>query len=315
MNRTLPVLLAVSFCCWLSLTSLATAAGPGSHAAHLVAVRAQPGGDELVVGTGSDLRRVYKVPATRGERFQGQRELSDTAVSADGREALVSQLGAVPYHALVLVDLASGRSHLLQIHHRYGEHPAFLADGRIVFSSLDVRKPAGSNIAHDHPGGTYLLDPRTGSMERLFARPEIAASPDGRWFLAKGSEPRRLVLLDRAGRVVRRIAPLASRGTYLKEAAFSPDGERILLTERSNATDDGVLYVEGTEGTERRRLTHGLGSVSGASFSSDGRRVIYTLAGEGGGAGELRSLSLRRPGLSHRENRETAFEFPVLLPR
>lgn len=314
MNRTLPKLLALTFCCWLSLVGLATAAGPGADAARLVAVRARPGGDELVVGTRSHLRRLYKVPATRGERFPGQRTLSDTAVSADGREALVSQVGAVPYHALVVVDLASGRARLLQIHHRYGEHPAFLAGGKIVFSSPDVRKPPGSNIAHDHPGGTYLLDPRTGSMERLFARPEIAASPDGRWFLAKGSGPRGLVLLDRAGRVVRRLAPRASRGSYLEEAAFSPQGERILLTERSSATDDGTLYLASGDGTARRRLTHGLGSVSGASFSPDGRRVIYTLAGEGGGAGEIRSASVRRPAVSHRESRETAFEFPVLLP-
>jgi dipeptidyl aminopeptidase/acylaminoacyl peptidase len=312
MNRRLVRLLILAIGCWATLSGSAGAAHiPAGN--RLLAVRPQPGGAELVLETGERSRRLYKIPATRFQVYPGQRQLSDTAVSADGRRALVFQVGARPYHALIEVNLESGRSHPVGTRNRYGEHPAFLRDADIVFSSPAVRKPPGSNIAHDHPGGTYLLDPRKGTQRLLFARQEIAVSPGGRRFLARDPGGRDLLLLNRSGHILRRVLPRRSHGTYLSEAAFSPDGREIVFVERSDPTADGVLYASSADGTHARRLTLGLGSASDPSFSPDGRTVVYVKAGEGDGSGEVWALPLRRPAAARRLTRESGFEFPALL--
>lgn len=314
MNGRLIRLLVVALGCWIFLSGSAGAAR-GSGGDRLVAVRPEPGGAELVLGTAAGFRRLHKVPATRFQAYPGQRELSDVAVSADGRRALALQVGARPYHELIEVNLRDGRSHPVSTRNRYGEHPAFLTDGDIVFSSPAVRKPPGSNIARDHPGGTYLVDPRKGTQRRLFGRQEIAVSPDGDRFLAGAAAGRDLLLLNRRGHVLRRFRPRRSHGTYLDEAAFSPDGRGIVFAERRSRNDDGVLYTAAVDGSRGRRLTSGPGSASDPSFSPDGRRVYYIHSGEGSGPGEVWTLPPRRPAAARRVTRESDFEFPVAIPR
>ncbi len=60
---------------------------------------------------------------------------------------------------------------------------------------------------------------------------------------------------------------------YDAEAAYSPDGKRIVFTSRR--AGDLEIYVMDADGGHQRRLTYGNGYDGGPFFSPDGRTILY----------------------------------------
>ncbi|MEA2423166.1 MAG: hypothetical protein QOF55_2265 [Thermoleophilaceae bacterium] len=122
------------------------------------------------------------------------------------------------------------------------------AGSRVRLLDVDTRRPAWTSPP---------LPPRPRTL---------SWSGDGqRLLVATG---RALVLLDGAGRVVRRIA---ARGrATLAAAAFAPAGRRIAVVRRRGGASELALI----EGGRERLLFAGAGQLGGVTWSPDGRWLL-----------------------------------------
>lgn len=277
----------------------------------VVAIIPSSGGDELGFLTGQGrFRKLYRVPDAH--RPNDPYSLSSPAFSCDGRQIAITQTGTSPWNALVVVKASSGVARLVNTRHRYGEHPTFLANGRIVFSSPNIHRVPGSNINTGHPGGTFIINPSGAHMRRLFGRQELAASSDGRWFIASIRDT--LVLLNAQGQVVRRLTgPAPSRSEYVGPH-FSLDGEWIVYEQRS-PSDHGTLYLVRRDGTHRRQLAFGSESASDPTFSPDGRWVAFTRTRGSGPGGNLYAVSIADPHKVRKLGLSGGYRYPAWAPR
>jgi TolB protein len=215
----------------------------------------------------------------------------------------------------VVVDAHSGKGRVVATQHRYGEHPVFLDNGSIVFSSPNIHRVPGSNVNKSYPGGTFIVNSSGAHMRRLFGRQELAASPDGRWFIAGESRggTKTLVLLNAKGKVVRRLAgPGPSHSEYLNPH-FSPNGKSIVYEQRS-ASDRGTLYLVQRNGSRRRRLTFGSESASEPSFSPDGHWIVFTRTTGSGPGGNVYALSVSNPNSVRKLGLSDGYRYPAWGP-
>lgn len=128
-------------------------------------------------------------------------------------------------------------------------------------------------------------------------RPALAASADGRWFLATDGRANfhPLFLLDRHGRQVRRLTDEPAY-RYLN-CTFLADGRWVAYEreiERPGQSQHRAdIFIVGRDGTHRRRLTFG-GNSADPVFSPDGRWLAFTRFNNGFG-GNLLVIPLGHP--------------------
>jgi Tol biopolymer transport system component len=284
----------------------------------IAVIRRQSGGDELGLLKGGGFTRIYKVPYTKRIDFHEQFRLSDPSFSCDGKEIVVAQVGGVPWEALVVVDVANRRSHVVPTAHHRPIHPTYLADGQIAFDGPTIHHPPDSSFIVSRRGGTFVVDPNGSHLRRLFARQEITASRDGRWFVAYASaraEAHELFLLNARGKIVRPLAPPLRGQRYYVNPRFSANAKRIVFQERDSLPKDhSLLFEVRRDGSGLRRLTRGPESASEPSFSPDGRHILFTKSSSGIG-GQPWSRSLEAPQRERRLALRTGYEFPIWGPR
>lgn len=219
--------------------------------------------------------------------------ISDLSFSDSGNQLAFTEAGGNPDRAVIVLDLASQRVKAVPTDRLTGESPSFLRDGRIVFS--------GGREGANRQGGTYSVRPDGSGLHRLFGRRELATDAAGDSFVAtdpKGSS-RSLFLLDRKGRVERRIAGPTPPHVEDLDPTLSPDGRLVVYTEEHflGAKVHGILYAVRRDGTHRRRLTFGPESATEASFSPDGSHIVFTVSPtmSGGGLFVLPLVRLTKP--------------------
>lgn len=156
-------------------------------------------------------------------------------------------------------------------------HPSFSPDGgQIVYSSMGARSGQWELWVVEVATGSKRMigeglfpvwSPEKGSNKIAFQRPrQRGARQYSLWTLELvGGEPRRLTEVVSASDAAA-VAP-----------AWSPDGKSLAYATMS---DDGAgavrydVWVVGADGTNRRRLTDGVGIALSPTFGADGR-VYY----------------------------------------
>jgi Tol biopolymer transport system component len=168
---------------------------------------------------------------------------------------------------------------------------------RLTFDPAADRSPTwspdGRHIAFVRDGAIFLIAPLGGAERKLadVEANEIAWTRDGKSLVVSvGSLNRRLVRLSAGtGQKEQLILPPlqedldSSIGDILP--AVSPD-DRWLAFVRQPGTFSADIYVAPLASGEPRRLTQGVGLVSGVTWTADGREVIYASGssrGLGGG--------------------------------
>ena len=139
-------------------------------------------------------------------------------------------------------------------------------------STAPAWSPDGRRIAFTVPGELWVVG-ADGRGTRLLARgasSETGAvwSPDGRWlaYAGKSAERSGLFLVSSSGGRARLLSPLG------EEARWSPDGRTIALVRMGTPHEAGIFLV-GSDGRERRRLTRGLDTAP--VWSPDGRQIAF----------------------------------------
>lgn len=226
--------------------------------------------------------------------------------SRSGRELAFTEAGGSPSRALVVLDLSSSEAKAVPTARLTGEAPTFLRDGSIVFS--------GGREGPRREGGTYIVRPDGSGLRRLFGRRELTSDAAGRSFVAtdpRGSS-RSLFLLDRKGRVVRRIAGPTPPHVEDLDPVMSPNGKLIVYTEEHflGTKVHGTLCVVRSDGTHRRRLTFGPESATDAAFSPDGTHIVFTRSASMAG-GNLFILPLAQPTKPRRIGLSSGYQSPA----
>jgi dipeptidyl aminopeptidase/acylaminoacyl peptidase len=116
----------------------------------------------------------------------------------------------------------------------------------------------------------------------LMQRPgALAASPDGRWFVAAVAEPSYddeqkrsdlwIMAADGASPPRRLTSGKGSEG----DPAFSPDSTRLAFTAKREGDDTSQVYVLELAGGEAQRITNWPGGAKSPRFSPDGRSILF----------------------------------------
>jgi dipeptidyl aminopeptidase/acylaminoacyl peptidase len=132
---------------------------------------------------------------------------------------------------------------------------------------------AGQNVlAVAAPGGRVrALD--VDAQQTMWTGPRVPgriqtmswSNDSGRLLVATA---RALVVLDRVGRVARRVA--TPPGTVITGAAFAPNGDGIAVVRRRGTVSELALV----EGRHERLLFAGAGQLGGVTWSPDGRWLL-----------------------------------------
>lgn len=244
--------------------------------------------------------------------YRGVREnsISNLSFSCDGKKIAFTEAGGTPSRALRVLNLSTGEAPFVPTQRLTGGAPAFLPNGRILFS--------GGRVNPNREGGTFTVRPDGTGLHRLFGREQIAASPDGRWFVAtdRRGHLRVLYLLNAKGKRVDTLTPPASPETEYLNPSFSPNGKLIAYEERHfGLPSHDILYVVGRDGTHRRRLTFGPESASEPAFSPDGRWLAFTRTKSEGPAGNVFAMLLKDPNKVHKFGLSYGYQYPAWGPR
>jgi len=288
------------------LTSMhATAAGtcPGRNGK--VAVVDYPGKSNAIVTFKPNhrVRTLFKgVPGN---------SISHLSFSCNGKKIAFTEAGGTPSRALRVLNLSTGEAPFVPTQRLTGEAPAFLRNGRILFS--------GSRVDPNREGGTFTVRPDGTGLHRLFGREQLASSSDGRWFVAtnRRGHLRMLYLLNARGKRVRALTPRAPASTEYANPSFSPNGKLIAFEKRRflGTTIHDVLYIERRDGTYRRRLTFGPESASEPAFSPDGHWLVFTRTEASGPAGNVFAMWLKEPSKVRKFGLSYGYQYPAWGPR
>ena len=85
--------------------------------------------------------------------------------------------------------------------------------------------------------------------------------------------PSELVWVDRSGRVVHTLAA----ATRYDSPTLSPDGTRVLVTQRSSANDNEMWLMDATDGSSSSRLTFTRGVARFGIWGPNGSDVVFSM--------------------------------------
>jgi len=186
------------------------------------------------------------------------------AWSPDTRSiAFTSYMGGYPY----LYRLFAFEKRPIQLLAGYSginSSPAWSPDGKAV--ALTLSKDGNSEI--------YLLTVATGALRRLTSNAAIDTepswSPTGREmaFVSDRAGPAHVFVMDAEGANVRRL----TQAGFNTQPRWSPKGDGIAFTSRQGNHD---IWAVNPDGSNLRRLTAGPGSNESASWSPDGRHLVF----------------------------------------
>ena len=149
--------------------------------------------------------------------------------------------------------------------------PAWSPDGRVV--AMTLSKDGNPEI--------YLLTVATGAFRRLTTNVSIDTeptwSPTGRdlAFVSDRSGAAHVYVMDIDGANLRRL----TSGGFNTQPRWSPKGDTIVFTSRFGSHD---LWAVSPDGSNLRRLTAGPGDNESASWSPNGRHLIFQSNRQGG---------------------------------
>ncbi|MFC5721668.1 hypothetical protein ACFP1Z_15965 [Streptomyces gamaensis] len=161
---------------------------------------------------------------------------------------------------------------------------AFASDRAGARDEVWVLPPGGRPTrVTEHDGDSGYLEP--------------SFSPDGQWIVFQESKEKEGKEDEARGRArtvhgsiwkVRKDGSEATRlidgpatGSDNRQPNWSPQGDRLVFQRRAQQGDDWALYVMNADGSGLRRLTDGPGEHTDASWSPDGRSVVYSSTGGG----------------------------------
>jgi TolB protein len=149
--------------------------------------------------------------------------------------------------------------------------PSWSPDGRTV--AMTLSKDGNPEI--------YLLTVATGAFRRLTTNVSIDTeptwSPTGRdlAFISDRSGSAHVYVMDTDGTNLRRL----TSGGFNTQPRWSPKGDTIVFTSRFGSHD---LWAISPDGSNLRRLTAGPGDNESASWSPNGRHLIFQSSRQGG---------------------------------
>jgi TolB protein len=213
----------------------------------------------------ADLRsgRLTRLTRNHGE----ERVVTDPDWMPDGRSLLYAQVPCDDCPAVLLhIPAGGGRPTGVSP----GSHPSVLPDGR----RLAFTGPAGGiSLGRVDGGGRRRVE----TAQRPWSEPTV--SPDGRRLAAVVQAPderTHVALLSLRGKLLRLLPAV---GRSLANPAWAPDGRRVAFSAMRADGRWAVLSMR-TNGRGLRRLVAG-GSDTAASFSPDGRRLVFVRAEHG----------------------------------
>jgi TolB protein len=154
---------------------------------------------------------------------------------------------------------------------------------RITFAS-DRRAPRLDMWTMDPDGGPPFRVTNVAARGGRWAFIEPTFSPDGDWIVFEAgiqranedNEEKSIFKVRADGRDMTFLTDGPRGGTDDRLPNWSPAGDRILFQRRRPPGDDWDLYTMAADGTDLRRVTDAPSSDTDASWSPDGRWIVYS---------------------------------------
>ncbi len=179
------------------------------------------------------------------------------------------------------------------------QQPALSSDGRIVLfarrGQIDGRSRLSTGqIVNARLGFADIVSkPSSGGQETLLVqglrrRDAVGGFHEVSWYLSPSLSPdgRRLAFVEDDGGgaadlvvmdLGTRRRTILSQGSDLADAAWSPDGRSIVTTSYNTDTPGFVIWASDRAGIGQRLTKLPEGEAYRASYSPDGRSLVYTL--------------------------------------
>ena len=198
-------------------------------------------------------------------------------------------------------------SHLRQITHLSIPHsgipgvdsPAWSPDGKTIIFDTDYHgtKQDRINLFTIRPDGSGLLEV---PLEIGMFSGAPAYSPDGKtisfdWDASDvGPHQQGIDFANADGSEVRRFTSLDSPTVLHQRTNWSPDGQRILFTEKHGDAESSIVVLR-LDGTGRKELTRWALDANNGKWSPDGALVAFNSYSAPTPAGESANLYVIRP--------------------